>query len=106
MKKRRIPAILLGVLLMAEFIREYPWIAAFAGIWLALTLGWIAHDMIKDRRNRKRSEEAQAEAEEAARNRRNRKYQKSRYTPEDRAALEAHIQEKLGPVIRLDRETE
>ncbi len=106
MKKRRIPAVLLGVLLMAEFIREYSWIAAFAGIWLALMLAWIAHDMIKDRRNRKRSEEAQAEAEEAARNRRNRKYQKSRYTPEDRAALEAHIQEKLGPVIRLDRETE
>ena len=73
MKKRRIPAILLGVLLMAEFIREYSWIAAFAGIWLALTLGWIAHDMIKDRRNRKRSEEARSKAEEAARNRRNRK---------------------------------
>lgn len=74
---------LTGVLLVLEFIHEYPWIAFFAGIWLALTLAGIIYSIIKARRDGER-----AEAEEAARNR---KYQKSRYTPEDRAALEAHI---------------
>lgn len=111
MKKREIPwrrllMVLIGVLLVLEFIQEYPWIAFFAGIWLALTLAGMVYSVIKTHRDGERSEEARADAEEIARNRRRWEYRRARYTPEDRAALEAHISEKLGPVIRQDRETD
>ena len=111
MKKRQIPwrrllAVLMGVLLVAEFIREYPWIAFFAGIWLALTLAGLAFDLFRTSRSRKRVENEREDAEQIARNRRNWLYRKARYSPEDRAALEEYIRENLGPVLRLEKETD
>ena len=96
----------IGVFLLVRLYQEYFWIAVFFSVWLGATAAWMGIDLLRTRRRQAQAEERRESLDRTAMDRRLRAYRRARYAPEEHAALEAHINEALGPIVRLDRQTD
>lgn len=94
----------IAAFLIVQLFREYFTIAVFFSIILGLTALKMALDFYRDRRRVRRLEEDREEAASRRREERRELCRETRYFPEEREAVEAYIQEALGPVFRWDRQ--